>query len=131
MDPTGDSPSDRTPDGRFKPGHRPTRPRSPSLTKALRRATDVDAVAAWVAGVAEGSVEASPKMRQWACDLVFDRLEGKAIARSLSMHGNVAGLLPALDHLSLAERERAVDDLISRARSGDLALDVGDDDDEA
>jgi hypothetical protein len=94
--------------GRFLDGHRGGPGRKPNgVAAALRRLVDPDAIAAYVYGVAIDP-EAPPKDRQWACEFITDRIEGKPVAAiALSAQVATSHALPEnWATLTVLERER-------------------------
>lgn len=116
--------------GRFGAGNKYSRgrPRT-SITRELRRQTDTASIARFLVELV-GDPKAPMRERLQAAAMITDRLEGKPIARSISMHGTASALLPpGFDQMSASARARVLDDLRTRALAGDsLLLDRGNDD---
>jgi hypothetical protein len=109
------------------------RPRGQTLSAELRRQADPEAIAerllAMITEPGTGSRE-----RLQAIALVFDRLEGRAVSRSLSLHATADALLPPhFDALDEGAKRRALDELRRRAVAGLLPEPepTGDDDDDS
>jgi hypothetical protein len=132
----GETRSGRARDGKYtvgNPGGR-GRPRGATLTSELRRQGDPTAIAGELLKIIHDP-KTGVATRLKAIELYGDRVEGKAIGRSIQMRGSAASLLPGhFFSLPAQERLRELDAL--RARSLAEAIDVpafdteGNDDDQ-
>lgn len=131
-DTTSDAPTPRDTRGRFGSGNRYGRGRpKTSITRELRRQTDTAAVARFFVDLVLDP-KAPMRERLQAAQMITDRLEGKAVSRSITMHATASALLPpGFDQMTAGARAHVLDDLERRALAGDpLLLDVGGNDDE-
>src|SRR5688500_4541505 len=104
--------------GRFTPGWRggPGRPRGQSLGAELRRQADPEAIAARLLAMIEDP-RTNARERLQAIALVFDRLEGKPLTRSITMSAD--RMLPAgFDAMNTEQRREVLLDLRRRALGG-------------
>lgn len=116
---------DRDSRGRFAPGWRggPGRPRGQSISAEMRRQADPEAIAAFVLGVIHNP-NASVKERLRAAELVQDRLEGKAVARSVTMRLGASLLPVGFEAMPIEARRQYLQDLRTRALAGELSTAV-------
>jgi hypothetical protein len=120
--------------GRFAPGNNFSRgrPRN-SITAALRRQADPEAIAARLLAVIDDP-KAGTKDVLRAIEQVTERLEGKAVARSITMKASASAILPqGCFELAPQARLRVLDEVRERALRGELdalggAEDGGEDD---
>lgn len=119
---------DRDQHGRFRPGHKggPGRRKGATITSELRRQADPERIAKILLSMTEDP-KVGNRERLGALQMITDRLDGKAISRSLSLTlGAGARLLPpGFLALSPDQRLAALADLRERALSGALLLDDG------
>ena len=112
---------DRDPTGRFRTGHRggPGRRPGQSLTAELRRQCDVESLAARIIELAHQTKK--PELALKACQEIADRLEGKAIARSVRVNAASQVLPVGFFDMPPEARGRILDDVRMRAVAGELA----------
>jgi hypothetical protein len=89
----------------------------------MRRQADPEAIAAFVLGVIHNP-NASVKERLRAAELVQDRLEGKAVARSVTMRLGASLLPVGFEAMPIEARRQYLQDLRTRALAGELSTAV-------
>ncbi len=95
-----------------KPGQTST------ITGALRRLADPDAIASFLVTTALDA-RAPLRERVRCAELIYDRLEGRSVARSVSMRVGADSVLPVgFFELAPDARERVIADIRKRALDG-------------
>jgi hypothetical protein len=122
------TPSGRAESGRFGSGNAFARGRpKQSLTRELRRITDVTGLARELHDMATDAN--TPKREKLAAiAMIFDRLEGRAVSRSMVMSVGASSLPPGFASMDPDRQNRVLDDLRQRALAGEMPQE--DDDEE-
>jgi hypothetical protein len=108
--------------GRFRPGWRggPGRPAGQTISAELRRQADPEAIAARLLAMIDDP-RTGAREKLGAIAQVIDRLEGRAVSRSINLHATAARALPVgFDTLPAAQRHQVLIDLRRRALQGAL-----------